>query len=359
VNTRLIQLAASNFGKYARQQLGTWTNSMIGQPTSVFATATNRCNLHCLQCDVPLTGNRKAEMSTDEWKKIIRELRDWLGTVLIRWSGGEPFIRRDMIDLIEYSSQVGALTGINSNGHFIDQKMAERIASANVFNVSLSMDGLQKGHDLVRGEGQFQRVLAAARNLNDARHKHKADTKIIIRVTIMETNLDQLMGLCDMVTEESFDAISFSPLEETFLTATPSKLWWQESKLFVRDFAKLDAVIDQLKARTGANGSVFNSCSHLESMKEYFRDPNLPTPPDFKCHVGSDHFRINFNGDVVMCAFMGTIGNLTRQSPREIWKSDDAVVRSENIARCRKKCLIGCLYKRSINEYAAALCKLS
>jgi MoaA/NifB/PqqE/SkfB family radical SAM enzyme len=358
MNARLVQLAASNFRKYGRQQLGSWTNSSIGQPTSIFATATNRCNLHCLQCDVPLSGNRKAELSTGEWKKIIRDLCDWLGTVHIRWSGGEPFVRRDMIDLIEYSSEIDALTGINTNGHYIDKPMAERLAAANVFNVNLSMDGLQSGHDHVRGSGQFQRVLAAARNLNEARRKSKADTKIIIRVTIMQTNLDELLGLCDLVTAEGFDAISFSPLEETFLTATPNKLWWQESKLFVRDLPRLDAIIDQLKDRTGANGPVFNSCTHLESMKDYFRQPDLPTPADFKCHVGDDHFRINFNGDVVMCPFRGTIGNLARQSPEQVWKSEQAEDRREDISSCRKKCLLGCLYKRSATEYGRAIRRL-
>jgi MoaA/NifB/PqqE/SkfB family radical SAM enzyme len=335
-----------------------WTDAVLGQPTSVFATATNRCNIHCLQCDVPLTGNRNAELSTEQWKKIIRELRQWLGTTLIRWSGGEPFVRRDMIDLIEYSSAIGVLTGINTNGHFIDQGMAERMASADVFNVNLSMDGLQPGHDLVRGKGQFERVLRAARNLNEARHQRKASTKIIIKTTIMQTNLDELVGLCDLVEQEGFDALSLSPLEETFSTATPNKLWWQSSKLFVRDFAKLDAVLDQLQARSGAQGPVFNSQAHLESIKQYFRQPNLPTPADFRCHVGDDHFRINFNGDVVMCPYMGTIGNLARQSPQQIWKSDEAADRRDEVAGCRRKCLIGCLYKRSLKEYAGLLHQL-
>lgn len=116
------------------------------------------------------------------------------------------------------------------------------------------------------------------------------------------------------------------------MTATPNKLWWQKSKLFVRDFVKLDTVLDQLRARSGPGGSVFNSHSRLESIKKYYRQPNLPTPPDFRCHVGDDHFRINFNGDVVMCPFMGIIGNLARQSPREIWKSDEAADRREEVA---------------------------
>ena len=93
-------------------------------------------------------------------------------------------------------------------------------------------------------------------------------------------------------------------------------------------------------------------------MKAYYRNPEIPTPPDFKCHVGVDHFRIGFNGDVVMCPFKGTIGTLARQSPWEIWKSDAAEERRDEVLACRKKCLIGCLYKRNVKEYAGVLMKL-
>jgi MoaA/NifB/PqqE/SkfB family radical SAM enzyme len=355
LNTQLVHLAASNFVKYGRQRVGQWTEVELSQPTSVFATITNRCNLHCLQCDIPLTGDRKAELSTDEWKKVIRELRTWLGKTLIRWSGGEPFVRKDMIDLIEYSSSIGVLTGVNTNGHYIDERMAERMAEANVFNVNLSLDGMQKGHDLVRGPGQFQRVVSAARNLNKARQKSRATTKIIIKVTIMETNLDELVDLCNMVQNEGWDALSVSTLEETFSTSEPDTEWWKKSRLFVKDCTKLDEVIDRLKERPDV---MFNSQEHLESMKAYYRNPEIPTPPDFKCHVGVDHFRVSYNGDVVMCPFKGTIGNLVQQSPWEIWKSDAAEERRGEVLACRKKCLIGCLYKRNVKEYAGVLMKL-
>ncbi len=358
LNGQFVRLAASNVTKYGRQKVNNWTDSTISQPTSVFGVITNRCNLHCKQCDIPLTGDRKAELSTEQWMRIIRELRGWLGTTLIRWSGGEPFVRKDMIDIVEYSSKIGVLTGINTNGHYITEAMAERLAKANVFNMNFSMDGMREGHDHVRGKGQFERVLTAARRMRDARAKFRADTKIIIKVTIMQTNLDELVPLADLVKAEGFDTLSISPLEETFATETPEKMWFVHSPLWPRDLAKLDAVIDELKMRTGTDGVVFNSRSHLESMKEYFRDPNIPTPADFKCHVGHDHFRINFNGDVVMCPYKGTIGNLARQSPTEIWKSEEADERRDEVVACRKKCLIACLYKRDVKEYAGLLMKL-
>lgn len=356
LNSQFVQLAASNFAKYGRQRLNNWTDKVQTQPTGVFAVITNRCNLHCKQCDIPLTANRKAELSTEEWKRIIAQLRDWLGTTLLRWSGGEPFVRKDLIDIIEYSSGIGVLTGVNTNGHYITEALAERLAKAHVFNMNFSMDGLQESHDHVRGKGQFERVLTAARRMNEARRKHGASTKIIIKVTLMKSNLDDIIGLADMVEREGFDALSVSPLEETFASATPDTFWFQRSPLWITDYGKLDEVIDNLKSRT--NGVVFNSRAHLESMKGYFRDPLIPTPKDFKCHVGDDHFRINYNGDVVMCPFKGTVGNLARQSPREVWGSDEADTRRDEITDCRKKCLIACLYKRDVKEYAGLLRKL-
>jgi MoaA/NifB/PqqE/SkfB family radical SAM enzyme len=358
MNTQFVQLAFSNAAKYGRQRLSSWTGSMLSQPTSVFASMTNRCNLHCTQCDIPLLGDRKTELSTEDWMRVIRDLKGWLGTTLIRWSGGEPFVRRDMIDVIEYSSSIGVLTGVNTNGHYIDDKMADRMVRANVFNTNLSLDGMQHGHDFVRGAGQFERVTAAARRLNRLRRERKASMRIIIKVTIMQTNLDELLPLADGVEEEGLDALSISPLEQTFATAVPDPRWFEKSTLWVRDLDKLDRVIDGLIARTGSQGPVFNSRSHLESMKGYFRDPNLPTPPDFKCHVGNDHFRISATGDVVMCPFMGPIGNVSSTHPREIWESHVASQRRDDVNRCRKKCLIGCLYKRDIKEYADVLFKL-
>jgi MoaA/NifB/PqqE/SkfB family radical SAM enzyme len=358
LNSQFTQLALSNVVKYGRQKVDTWTGFTLSKPTSVFATITNRCNLHCMQCDIPLTGDRRSELSTDQWKKIVRNLKEWLGTPLIRWSGGEPFVRRDLIDIIEYSSSIGVLTGINSNGHYISEQMADRIAAANVFNINLSLDGLERGHDFVRGPGQFQRVTAAARHLNRARHARRVSMRIIIKVTIMQTNLDELLPLADLVEQEGLDALSISPLEQTFATSAPDLRWFEKSPLWVRDLQKLDRVIDGLIARTGSKGPVFNSRSHLESMKSYFRDPTIPTPPDFKCHVGVDHYRINFNGDVVMCPFMGVIGNLTDGTAQSIWNSHSARERREEVSGCRKKCLIGCLYKRDLKEYAEVLLKL-
>jgi MoaA/NifB/PqqE/SkfB family radical SAM enzyme len=356
LNTQFVQLAASNFAKYGRQKIHNFTDKVQTQPTSVFAVITNRCNLHCLQCDIPLTGNRKAELSTDDWKRVIAQLREWLGTTLIRWSGGEPFVRKDLIDIVEYSSGIGVLTGINTNGHYITEALAERLAKANVFNMNFSMDGMQPGHDHVRGKGQFEKVLTAARRMNEARHKFGASTKIIIKVTLMKTNLNEIEDLARLVEDEGFDQLSVSPLEETFSTANPDMKWFEQSPLWVTDYAKLDSVVDTLKTQT--NGVVFNSRAHLESMKEYFRDPLIPTPKEFKCHVGEDHFRINFNGDVVMCPFKGTIGNLQQATPKQIWASQQAGERRDEITDCRKKCLIACLYKRDAKEYAGLLRKL-
>src|SRR2546427_12224690 len=100
LNTQLVRLAASNFVKYGRQRLGNWADPELSQPTSAVATITNRCNLDCLQWDIPLTGDRKTELTTEQWKKVIGELRGWPGKTLISWLGGGPFVGKDLIDLM-------------------------------------------------------------------------------------------------------------------------------------------------------------------------------------------------------------------------------------------------------------------
>jgi len=349
---RLIRSALGNVTKLALQKVSLATGSVLSKPTGIFIAVTNRCNLRCRQCEVPRLTAFHDELSTEQWKKVLRELRVWLGTPILRWSGGEPFMRKDMIEVLEYSAGLGMLNSVITNGQLIDKKLAERIVDAEVFNISLSIDGLQKGHDFVRGEGTFAKVTAAARFLNEARRNRNSDMRIIVKVTMMETNLDEINGLVDWVEQEGLRGISISPLLETLATANPDPKWFETSPLWIRDVEKLDRVMDELIARAGPKSVILNPGPYLRGIKEYFRNPNAPKPPDFTCHVGHDHFRIDPNGAVYLCPMIASalVGNVAESSPEQVWKSSEAAVSRKEIASCRRNCLVACQYKRSFSE---------
>jgi len=357
---RLIRLAFSNFAKLTSQKIGIKTRKAVGKPTGIFISITNRCNLRCKQCEVPLLADPQKELSTEQWKGILRNLADWLSITVLRFSGGEPFLREDMPELIEYGNQLGLLSGVITNGQLIDHQLAARIVQAGTFNVSLSIDGMQKGHDFVRGDGSFEKVSNAAGFLNKARKDKNSDMRIIVKVTMMETNLDEIVDLVKWVRDEGLTGISISPLLENLATSSHDDGWFEKSPLWIKDSKKLDKTIDTLVEMSGAGSPILNPQNYLIGIKDYFRNPTAPMPDDFQCHVGYDHFRIDPNGDVYLCPLIknALVGNVVESTPSEIWFGDKAVVSRKEIAACRRNCLVACQYKRSLKENFSFFMKL-
>lgn len=349
---RLIRSAFSNTSRMALQRISLKTGWELSKPTGIFISVTHRCNLRCKQCEVPLLGGHSEELSTEQWKEVLRQLQQWLGSPIVRWSGGEPFLRKDMLELLRYSTELGLLSGVITNGQLIDKELAEQIVDAGTFNVSLSIDGMQKGHDFVRGQGAFAKAALAAGFLSEARRKSKSDMKIIVKVTIMETNLDEIVDLVDWVQKEGLTGVSISPLMETLAVANPDPRWFKKDPLWVRDLVKLDSVVDELIEKSGSDSVILNPRSSLVAMKDYFRDPMVPKSAEFTCHVGHDHFRIEPNGDVYLCPMVPSalVGSLVQNTPRQIWKSPEAAVSRKKIAACRKNCLVACQHKRTLGE---------
>jgi len=349
---KLVQTALGNVTKLALQRISWATDSVLSKPTGIFILTTFNCNLRCKHCDVPLWGDLSKELSTEQWKRILQQLHEWLGPVILRWAGGEPFVRKDQLELLKYSAELGMLNSVVTNGVLIDRELAEEKKKKKTFCVSVSIDGMQKGHDFVRGEGTFAKAVAAIRLLKKARRDRKSDMRIMVNVTIMETNLDEIIDLVNWVETEGLNGVSFAALQETLATANPNPKWFEESSLWVQNLEKLDKVIGDLVERSGPKSAIINPPTYLRSISEYYHDPMALKPTDFTCHVGHDHFRIGSRGYVCLCPHIPSplVGNLIESTPEQIWKSPAASIVRKKIVACRKNCCIPCLYKRSLSE---------
>ncbi|MEY3505607.1 MAG: hypothetical protein RI898_360 [Actinomycetota bacterium] len=97
---------------------------------------TYACNLACVHC-LSSSGQRdERELSTAQAKAVIDELRD-LQVFYINIGGGEPMIRRDFFEIIEYSISNKIGVKFSTNGAFIDQRNAERLAATGLPNLCL------------------------------------------------------------------------------------------------------------------------------------------------------------------------------------------------------------------------------
>lgn len=148
---------------------------------------TYACNLQCIHC-LSSSGRRDPrELTTEQAKAVLDELRD-LQVFYINIGGGEPMIRHDFFDILEYAEQCNIGVKFSTNGTYIDAKNAQRLASMNYIDIQISLDGIDATtNDAVRGEGSYavaRRAMDHLRNANFGAFK--------ISVVVTRHNVDQL-----------------------------------------------------------------------------------------------------------------------------------------------------------------------
>src|SRR5438552_8811691 len=130
------------------------------RPYALLAEITYRCPLHCPYCSNPIAVHNRnleggfpvtpgktglqelappcnAELSTDEWKRVIREAAD-LGILQIGFSGGEPLARRDLPDLIRAAREANLYSNLITSGIGLDDDRLRELRDAGLDSIQLS-----------------------------------------------------------------------------------------------------------------------------------------------------------------------------------------------------------------------------
>ena len=112
---------------------------------------TENCNLRCISCACWLE-NTKAELTTQEWKGVIDQLVR-LRIIKANFTGGEPLIRPDALEILTYAHAAGIQhMHLNTNGIRLTPDVLEEVLAAGVRSFNISVDGPDKRiHDHVRG----------------------------------------------------------------------------------------------------------------------------------------------------------------------------------------------------------------
>ena len=140
----------------------------LGAPICLTWEVTYACNLACTHC-LSSSGRRDPrELTTIEAKALIDEIAD-MQIFYINIGGGEPMIRRDFFELIEYAVARRVGVKFSTNGTRIDEAAARRLAAIEYLDVQVSIDGADAAtSDKVRGAGSYDAALRAMGHLRDA-----------------------------------------------------------------------------------------------------------------------------------------------------------------------------------------------
>lgn len=155
---------------------------------------TRSCNLACLHCRAQAKKERdEKELTTLECKSIIDSIWSFSNPVIIL-TGGEPLMRSDIFEIVEYGNQKGLYMVLATNGTLLSKEVAKTLKALKIKRVSLSLDGKdKKSHDEFRGvEGSFDSIITAAKILNEEKLPFQINT------TVTSINVEDIESIYEL-----------------------------------------------------------------------------------------------------------------------------------------------------------------
>jgi MoaA/NifB/PqqE/SkfB family radical SAM enzyme len=331
---RTLRLFQSKFNlalRYKLQKISVANGKSLNKPTYICIKITERCNAQCHHCDIWKIGKPYGELTTTQWKETIIRLRRWLGPFFLVITGGEPFLRQDIVELTNFATRQHVFIELLSNGWLLNHEIAEQLVKIGLYRCTISLDGINPlTHDTFRGISGFHMKTTNALNyLKKFKDKYHSPIQIVIKTVVMKHNLDELETLVSWVKEKGFTGIIFQPIEQNY-SEPVNPNWYKTSQLWISDLAKLTRTMDNLIRLKETGAPILNRISDFNMMKEYFMHPErlMQTVQEHAnvsakqiCYHGTGNFVISSNGDVRMCFQMEPIGNVIHTNPKQIWNT--------------------------------------
>lgn len=156
---------------------------------------TYACNLQCVHC-LSSSGMRDPrELTTEQAKAVLDELRD-MQVFYINIGGGEPMVRRDFFEILEHAQRCNIGVKFSTNGAFISAESARRLSAMNYLDIQISLDGADREtNDRVRGAGSYDTAIKAMEHLRAANFGPFKISVVMTRHNVSQ--LDDFKALAD------------------------------------------------------------------------------------------------------------------------------------------------------------------
>ena len=273
-----------------------------GHPRASTSTLqiTARCQADCEHCSAAKHKNReKEEMTTDQWKSVIRQTEDQ-GVVNIVFTGGEPLLRRDIFELISWVRKDEANAMMFTNGLLLNDENVKKLVDAGLFSLNVSIDSPDPDtHDRLRRVPKcFERGVEGLQRAKDA--------GLVVGVSTYATP-ERLRNGDVMKTIELAQQIGAH--EITIFDVVPTgRLLQQEAGLLLTDEDKKEIV------RMEQEWNAKRQLPHIISQAY------INGPEGSGCFAGWFQFYMTAYGDMMPCDFTPlTVGNAKEESIETLW----------------------------------------
>ena len=273
-------------------------------PVAMTFAVTYKCQCNCVHCSAGRYFRKDTpELSIEEAKRVIDETLD-LGVSIIAFTGGEPLMRKDIFELIAHVDKRKAVTLLFTNGEFLTEENADKLAKAGLYSIFVSIDSVNsKEHDSLRcKEGLFQKALAGIERMRKR--------GVLVGISTYATKTATEKGMYKEIYRLARDrklqnVMLFDGVPTGNMLKNTDEMLTPDQREEIREFSsKLfkNSIIPPLSSQAWQN-----------SIEGYLGG--------IGCLAGSIQYYMSAYGDVTPCDFTPlSFGNVKNEPLKKIWK---------------------------------------
>jgi MoaA/NifB/PqqE/SkfB family radical SAM enzyme len=273
-------------------------------PVAMTFAVTYKCQCECVHCSAGRHHREDiSELSTLEAKRVIDESQD-LGISIIAFTGGEPLMRRDIFELIAYVNKRKAVPLLFTNGEFLTEENANRLAKAGLYSIFVSIDSpYPEEHDALRNkQGLFNKALKGIERMR----KRGVLVGISSYATRSATEKGMYKKIYKLARERNLQNVMlFDGVPTGNMLKNTSEMLTIEQREEIRDFSsKLfkNSIIPPLSSQAWQN-----------SIEGYLGG--------IGCLAGNIQYYVSAYGEVTPCDFTPlSFGSIREEALKKIWK---------------------------------------
>ena len=285
----------------ARSLWGGLTNLVLRRPLLAVFQVNLRCNSSCGYCNLPLNVGRY-EMSREEIRAVFTNLyQDGLRLVFVQ--GGEPLLRRDLIDILQDLHDLGFHLTVITNGTKLTSRLVQQFDDLSV-SLSISLDTLDRAtYERIRGADQFDTVLACLDLL-----QHYRSPKFMTCI-VSEINRDEVTAVVAFARQ-----CGFLPVVGAYHWDVG--LYGKQDATLMYDREQARMVFERLLEEEAIPPGYLRQ--YVKDNVTWLRGEQLKT-----CDAGRYSIAIDASGNVSPCLSLPPAGNLLESSLSEILRQFD------------------------------------
>src|SRR5689334_5130768 len=305
----------------------------FARPYVISWNLTYRCNLACEHCYLDAGGTHlvntenfadRSELGTEECYKVIDEIAAFAPECVTILTGGEPLLRRDIIDIVTRAAERGLWVVVGTNGVKMSANVAQRLAAAGARGLSLSLDALAPDrHDRFRKvRGAWQNTVEGAQILN------RTGLPFIVQTTAGSHNLGELEAIADF----AHDRLGAKVWNLYFLVQTGRGQF--VSDITPAQYDEVLASLHRIQKKYDRRMLVNAKCAphYIKTVLEKTDSASDAVPTQIRtysggaggCPAGTHYMGIRPNGDVTPCPYLPTFaGTLRKSSLADLWNSSE------------------------------------